>query len=67
MDHFPPFLELEPVSSIVSLTRWTPDDPALVIDAANYSVVTRDPGGTIIEPVPGETWPAQRDQSEASL
>ena len=54
----PPLLELEPVSSIVSLTRWTPDDPALVIDAANYSVVTRDPGGTIIEPVPGETWPA---------
>ena len=31
-----PILELEPVSSIVSLTRWTPTDPAEVIDPASY-------------------------------
>ena len=51
-------LELEPVASIVSLTRWTPDDSALVIDAASYSVVTRDPGGTILEALPWAAWPA---------
>ena len=51
-------LELEPVTSIVSLTRWTPTDDDAVIDAANYSVVTRDPAGTLIEPVPWESWPA---------
>ena len=53
----PDVLELEPVSSIVSLTRWTPTDAAAVIDAANYDYVTRDPRGTLIEPVPWENWP----------
>ena len=43
----PQLLELEPVSSIVSLTRWTPTDDAEVIDAATYSLcLTRsDRGG----------------------
>ena len=54
----PPRLELEPVSSVVSLTRWTPTDDAAVIDAARYDVVTRDPAGTIIAPAPGYDWPA---------
>ena len=52
----PPRIELEPVTAIVSLTRWTPTDDAEVIDAASYSVVTRDPAGTII--VPNSSWPA---------
>ena len=51
----PPRLELEPVTSIMSLTKWTPDDDAVVIDAASYYSVTRDPSGTIIEPV--HDWP----------
>ena len=53
-----PILELEPVVSIVSITRWTPTDPADVIDAANYSLVSRDPAGALIAPAPGYTWPA---------
>ena len=67
----PPRIELEPVTAIVSLTRWAParfpqrkargrggvgsEDTAVVIDAENYSVVTRDPAGTII--VPNASWP----------
>ena len=70
----PQRIEIEPVASIVSLTRWEParfpmrkfrgrggvgsEDTAAVIDAASYSVVTRDPAGTIIEPAPGANWPA---------
>ena len=54
----PPRIELEPVASLTSLTRWTPTDDASVIDAARYSVVTRDPAGTIIAPAPGYDWPA---------
>ena len=54
----PPRLEIEPVSAVVSLTMWTPTDDAAVIDAASYSVVTRDPAGTIIAPAPGANWPA---------
>ena len=53
----PKLLELEPVSSVVSLTRWTPTDDAAVIDAASYYYVSRDPAGTIIAPAPGENWP----------
>ena len=54
----PHHLELEPVSSIVSLTRWTPTDDAAVIDAASYNLVSRDPAGTIIAPLTGYDWPA---------
>ena len=54
----PQLLELEPVSGAVTLTRWTPTDPAEVIDPASYNVVTRDPAGSIIAPAPGYDWPA---------
>ena len=70
----PPLLELEPVTAIVSLTRWTParfpqrkargrsgagaEDTAVVVDAESYSVVSRDPAGTVIAPAPGFAWPA---------
>ena len=54
----PPILELEPVTGVVSLTRWTPTDAAEVVDAASYDVVTRDPAGTIIAPTPGRAWPS---------
>ena len=53
----PKLLELEPVSSIVGLTRWTPDDAAVVVDATTYDVVTRDPSGTIIASSSGSAWP----------
>ena len=52
-----PILELEPVASIVSLTRWTPTDPAEVIDAASYNLVSRDPAGALISPAPGHSFP----------
>ena len=54
----PPSLEIEPVTAIVGLTRWTPTNDAAVIDAASYHSVTRDPAGTIIMPAPGNNWPA---------
>ena len=52
----PPRIELEPVASLTSLTRYTPADSAAVIPAASYHFVSRDPGGAIIEPV--SDWPA---------
>ena len=54
----PQLLELEPVSGAVSLTRWTPTDDAEVIDAATYSLVSRDPTGAVIVPLDGTNWPA---------
>ena len=53
-----PILEIEPVVSIVSLTRWTEANPAEVIDPASYSLVSRDPSGALIAPAPGFAWPA---------
>ena len=53
----PPRLEIEPASSIVGLTQWTPDDDAVVVDENSYYSVTRDPFGTTIEPEPGGAWP----------
>ena len=53
----PPLLELEPVSAIVSLTRWTPGDAAKVIPAGNYNFVSRDPLGATIAPARGKDWP----------
>ena len=64
----PPRLELEPVSSIVGLTRWTPTDDAVVVDASSYYSVTRDPYGTILEPEPGGAWPEpERDIGSFAL
>ena len=54
----PKRIEIEPTTAITSLTRWTPTDNAVVVDAEIYDVVTRDPAGTILEPVPWENWPA---------
>ena len=53
----PSVLEIEPATAVVGLTRWTPNDAAAVVDADSYSVVTRDPAGTIIAPAPGQNWP----------
>ena len=54
----PTQIELEPVQAIVSLTRWTPDNSAEVVDASTYYFSTRDPAGTTIAPSPGSAWPA---------
>ena len=70
----PARIELEPVTEIVSLTQWNParfpqrkargrggvgaEDTDVVVDAASYSVVSRDPTGTIIAPLNGDSWPA---------
>ena len=56
----PSRINLEPVSALVSLTRWTPSDAAKVIPAANYNFVSRDPLGAIIAPAPGKNWPAPK-------
>ena len=53
----PDRIDLEPVSSVSSITRWTPTDPAVVVPASTYSVVTRDPSGTTISLSPGSAWP----------
>ena len=64
----PPRMELEPVTAISSLTRWTPINDNIVVDADTYDVVTRDPAGTIIAPSPGSTWPApERDIGSFTL
>ena len=54
----PSRIEIEPVTSIVSLTRWTPGDDAVVVDSASYSFFSRDPLGATIFAAPGENWPA---------
>ena len=54
----PPIPEIEPVTALVSLTKYTPADAAAVIDAASYAYVSRDPAGTRIAPLDGTTWPA---------
>ena len=54
----PARIEIEPIVSITSFTRWTPTAAAAVIDAASYDFVSRDPTGTIIAPAPGANWPA---------
>ena len=53
----PQLIDLEPVASITSITRWTETDAAEVIPADTYSFVSRDPTGTIIAPAPGKNWP----------
>ena len=64
----PARIEIEPVTGITSLTRWTPDNDAEVIDAADYSFVTRDPSGTIIVPIHRNGWPAaERDIGSFSV
>ena len=52
-----PILELEPVTSIVSLTRWTPTAPAEVVDPDSYTLVSRA-AGALIAPLPGYSFPA---------
>ena len=70
----PSRIEIEPVTAIVSLTQWNParfpqrkargrggvgaEDTAVVVDAESYSFVSRDPAGTIIAPLNGDSWPA---------
>ena len=61
----PSRIEIEPTTSI-TITRWTPTDAASVIAADNYTVVSRDPHGTII--VPNSSWPSpQRSIGSFSL
>ena len=54
----PSRIEIEPVTSIVSLTRWTPTDDEDVVDVDSYDFVSRDPAGTTIFAAPGKNWPA---------
>ena len=64
----PPRIELEPVASLTSLTRYTPTDSAAVIDADTYYLVSRDPRGAVISPANGLSWPEpQRDIGSFAL
>ena len=61
--------KLEP-ATITSITRWTPRGSAVVIDAASYSVVTREPAGTLIdlpEIRPGKDWSRPRTINRKSV
>ena len=53
----PQILKIEPVTAIVSLTRWTRSDAAKVIPAANYDFVSREALGATIAPARGKDWP----------
>ena len=47
----PARIEIEPIVSITSFTRWTPTDAAVVIARGRATTsVSRDPTGTIIAP-----------------
>ena len=54
----PQLIEIEPTTSIISLTRWAPDGAGVVVDVADYVSVSRDPKGTLICAAPGKNWPA---------
>ena len=56
----PARIELEPVNTITSLTRWTEEDDEEVIHDDEFSFVSRDPSGTIVVPLDGNGWPRPR-------
>ena len=61
-------LELEPTTSIESLTRWTDDDAAVVVSEDVYHVESSDPGGTVISLRRGQVWPdAEREIAAYAL
>ena len=63
-----PKLELEPSTSIVSLTRWTDSDAAEVVPAEVYHVESSDPAGTVVSLRRGSRWPgAQRENAAYAL
>ena len=54
----PPYFEIEPLTGLTSITRWTEADAAEVIPAATYSHISSDPLGATIFANPGKNWPA---------
>ena len=64
----PSRIEIEPVTSISSFTRYTPDNDEEVIDPSEFMYVSRDPAGTIIAPHDRNGWPAaERDIGSFAL
>ena len=59
------FLTLEPTNSIVSFTRWTEDDPAVVIPSSDYHVQSSDPAGTVVSLRRDSSWPGAERQEAA--
>ena len=53
----PPYFEIEPLSGLTSITRWTEADAAEVIPSATYSHISSDPLGATIFANPGKAWP----------
>ena len=53
----PSHFQIEPITSIVSITRWTPTDAAEAVPAATYSHISADPLGATIFASPGRNWP----------
>ena len=63
-----PQINLEPISSLVSLTRWTDSDPVAVVSEDVYHVATSDPGGTVVSLRRGGFWPdAERQEAAYAL
>ena len=60
-----PRLTLEPTTTIVSLTRWTEADAAMVVSADSYHVSSSDPGGTVVSLRRGATWPGSERETAA--
>ena len=51
------YFEIEPVTGLTSITRWTEADAAEVIPATTYNHISSDPLGTTIFANPGQDWP----------
>ena len=61
-------LTLEPVTTVVSLTRWTDANAAEVVPAEVYHVASSDPGGAGVSLRRGQVWPdAERESAAYAL
>ena len=61
-------LTLEPITAVVSLTRWTDADAATVVPADIYHVASSDPGGAGVSLRRGKVWPrAERETAAYAL
>ena len=60
-------IDLEPTTSIVSLTRWTDADGAEVVPAETYHVESSDPGGTVVSLRRGAYWPDAENANQPPM
>ena len=58
-------ITLEPITAVVSLTRWTDADAAEVVPAEIYHVASSDPGGAGVSLRRGQVWPDPQRETAA--